>query len=94
MVESFSGDNFPSDVAVDASCHEGRDMAEPLEMMKSLPQATRGAQQSDAAPSPVWIARYQRSAAGEGYATIECPECLGTFPQALIGAIQPVSKAG
>jgi hypothetical protein len=60
--------------------------------MNSLSQPARWTQQPDAAPSPVWIARYQLSAAGEGYATIECPECLGTFPQALIGTIQPASK--
>jgi hypothetical protein len=60
--------------------------------MNSDSQPTGGAQQPDSAPSPVWVARYQRTAAGEGYATIECPECLGTFPHALIGTIQPVNE--
>jgi len=63
-----------------------------LRMMTPLPQPERMAQQPVAAPSPVWIARYQRNAAGEGYATIECPECLGSFAHVLNGTIDPVGK--
>jgi hypothetical protein len=92
MSGSFSGDKIRSGVAADAFFEKGRGSADLLEMMTSLPQPERWAQQPAAAPSPVWIARYQRDASGEGYATIECPECLGTFPQVLSGAIHPVSE--
>lgn len=89
----FYGDAIPYGVAADAFFQKGRGIAELLKMMKSLPRPNRLAQEHDAAPSPVWIARHQRNDAGEGYATIECPECLGTFPQALDGEIHPVSEA-
>lgn len=92
MSGSFSRDKIPLPVAADAVFQEGRDTPGLLEMMTSLPQPKRGAQQPGDAPSPVWIARYQRNAAGEGYATIECPECLGTFPQALNGTVHSASK--
>jgi hypothetical protein len=92
MSGSFSGDKIPSGVGADAIFPKGHGSADLLKMMTSLPQPERLAQQPAAAPSPVWIARYQRNAAGEGYATIECPECLGTFPQVLSGAIHPVSE--
>ena len=97
MSGSFSGDKIPSGVDADAGVgvdvifQEGRGSADLLNIT-SLPQLERLAQQPAAAPSPVWIARYQRDASGEGYATIECPECLGTFPQVLSGAIHPVSE--
>jgi hypothetical protein len=92
MSVSLSGDKTSSAAAADEIFQEGRGNVELLRMMTSLPQPERLAQQPAAAPSPVWIARYQRDASGEGYATIECPECLGTFPQVLSGAIHPVSE--
>lgn len=61
--------------------------------MKFLPPPERRAQQPGAAPSPVWISRYERTAAGEGYATIECSECLGTFPKVLNGTIHRINEA-
>jgi len=93
MSGSFSGDNIPSGVAADAFFQKGRGTTDLLKMMESLPQPERWAQQLGAAPSPVWIARYQRNAAGEGYATIECPECLGTFPKVLNGTIHTINEA-
>jgi hypothetical protein len=92
MSGSLSGEKTPSDVAADENFQKGSGNVELLRMMTSLPQLERMAQQPVAAPSPVWIARYQRNAAGEGYATIECPECLGTFAHVLIGTIDPVSN--
>jgi len=93
MSVSLSGEKTSSAAAADEIFQEGRGNVELLRMMTSLPQPERLAQQPAAAPSPVWIARYQRNVAGEGYATIECPECLGTFPQPLIGTIQPINDA-
>jgi CheY-like chemotaxis protein len=92
MSGSFSGDKVPSGVAADAFFQKGNGFAGLLKIIESLPRPERWDQQPDAAPSPVWFSRYQRNAAGEGYATIECPECLRTFPQVLNGAIQSVSK--
>jgi CheY-like chemotaxis protein len=93
MSGAFSVDEVPPGVAADAFYQKGRGIAELLKIMKFLPQPERWAQQSSPAPSPVWIARYQRNAAGEGYATIECPECMGTFPKVLNGAIHPINEA-
>jgi hypothetical protein len=92
MSGSFSRDKIPPGVAVDAVFQKGRDTPDLSEMMTSLPQPKRRAQQPGDAPAPIWIARYQRNAAGEGYATIECPECLGTFPQVLNGTVHSASK--
>jgi hypothetical protein len=92
MSVSLSGDKTSSAAAADEIFQEGRGNVELLRMMTSLPQPERLAQQPAAAPSPVWIARYQRNATGEGYATIECPECLGTFPQFLNGTVHLVSE--
>jgi CheY-like chemotaxis protein len=92
MSGAFSGDEIPSGVSADGFFQKGRGIGDLLRIMKFLPQPERRAQPA-AAPSPVWISRYQRNAAGEGYATIECPECLGTFPQPLNGTIQPINDA-
>jgi len=92
MSVSLSGEKTAPSVAPDEVFQEGCGNFELLRMMTSLPQPERLAQQPPAAPSPVWIARYQRNAAGEGYATIECPECLGTFPQVLNGSVHSVSE--
>jgi hypothetical protein len=92
MSGSFSRDKIPLPVAADAVFQEGRDTPGLLEMMTPHSQPKRGAQQPGDAPSPVWIARYQRNAAGEGYASIECPECLGTFLQVLNGTVHSASQ--
>jgi CheY-like chemotaxis protein len=93
MSGAFSGNEVPSGVVADAFFQKGHGTDELLRMIKSLPLPAQRAQQPGAAPSPVWIARYRRNAAGEGYATIECSECLGTFPQVLNGTIRPVNEA-
>jgi len=92
MSGAFSGDGIPSGVAADAFFQKGRGFDDLLKMMKSLPPPERRAQQPAAAPAPVWISRYERNAAGEGYATIECSECLRTFPKGLNGTINPVNE--
>jgi CheY-like chemotaxis protein len=92
MSGAFSGDEMPSGVAADAFYQKGRAFGDLLKMMKSLPPPARWAQQPSAAPSPVWISRYECNAAGEGYATIECSECLRTFPKVLNGAINPINE--
>jgi CheY-like chemotaxis protein len=93
MSGSFSGDKVPSGVPADGFFQKGHGCGDLLKMMKSLPPPARVAQQPVAVPSPVWISRYERNAAGDGYATIECPECLGTFPKVLNGRIHPINEA-
>jgi len=93
-MSAFSGEEIPSGVDADAFFQKGRGLGDLLRTIKSLPLPARRAQQPVAAPSPVWISRYERNAAGEGYATIECPECLGTFPKVLNGTIHPINEAG
>ncbi|MFZ1939773.1 MAG: response regulator [Terracidiphilus sp.] len=93
MSGAFSGDAIPSGVFADAFYQKGRALGDLLKMMKSLPSPARWAQQPPAAPAPVWISRYERNAAGEGYATIECSECLRAFPKVLNGAIDPINEA-
>ncbi len=92
MSGAFSGDGIPSGVAADAFFQKGRGFGDLLKKMKSLPPPERRAQQPAAASAPVWISRYERNAAGEGYATIECSECLRTFPKVLNGTIHPVNE--
>jgi hypothetical protein len=93
MSSAFSGDGVPSGVDADAFFRKGRGFADLLTMIKSLPLPARRAQQYAAAPSPVWISRYQRNDVGEGYATIECSDCLGTFPKMLNGPMHPINEA-
>jgi len=93
MSGAFLGDEVPSGVAADAFFQKGRGFVDLLKMIKSLPQPDRWAQRHAAAPPPVWISKYQLNASGEGYATIECSECLGTFPKAPNGSINPINEA-
>jgi len=93
MSGAFSGDGIPPGVAADAFYQKGRGLDGLLKMMKSLPQPARwAAQQPAAAPSPIWISRKERNHDGESYALIECPECMGTFPEVLNGPIDPVNE--
>jgi CheY-like chemotaxis protein len=93
MSGEFSGDEVPSGVVAEAYFQKGRGIEELLKVMKFLPRPERRAQQPGAVPSPVWISKYERNGAGEAYATIECAECLGTFPKMLNGAIHPINEA-
>jgi len=89
MSDEFSGDDIPSGVAADAFFQKGGGFGALSRILRSLPRPERMAQQPQAAPPPVWVSRYQRNSDGEGYVRIECPECMGTFPKALEGAIDP-----
>jgi len=93
MSGAFSGDKVPSGVVADAFFQKGRGIEDLLKILRALPQPERRAQQPGAAPSPVWISRSERNAAGEAFATIECSECMGTFPKVLSGTIYPVNEA-
>jgi CheY-like chemotaxis protein len=79
-------------VAADAFFPKGGGFGFLLRMIRSLPRPARRAQPTQAATPPVWIAKYLRNSAGEGYVTIECQECMGSFPFALEGAIDPIGE--
>ena len=92
MSGAFSGNKIPSGVVADAFYQKGSNLSTLLTILTSLPQPDRMAQQPVAAPAPVWVSRYERNADGEGFAQIECSECLGTFPKFVNGEINPVSE--
>ena len=87
MSGAFSGNEVPSGVTADAFYQKGGGVGTLLRIMESLRRPERKAQQPHAAPAPVWITRHRRNDAGEGYLSIECPECLKTFSQVLNGTI-------
>jgi CheY-like chemotaxis protein len=89
----FDGD-VPSGVAADAFYQKGRGIGDLIKILEFLPQTDRLALQPAAAISSVWFARFERDAAGEGFATIECPDCLRTFPHLLKHTPDPVNETG
>jgi hypothetical protein len=92
MSGAFFGDQIPAGVEADAFFQKGRGAGDLLKKISSLPLPAQCVEQSCAVPSPVWISRYQRNVNGEGYATIKCPACMGTFPKVLNGMTHPVSE--
>ena len=92
MSGSFSGHNVPSGVMADAFYQKGASVSTLLRIIESIPRPEPTAQPPEAAQAPVWIAQSRRNNAGENQATIECPECLRTFPQVLNGTVNPVSE--
>jgi CheY-like chemotaxis protein len=87
MSGAFSGSEVPSGVTADAFYQKGGEVGTLLRILESLPRPERKARQPHAAPSPVWITRHRRNDVGEDWLSIECPECLKTFPQILLGTI-------
>lgn len=58
MSGALSGDKIPSGVLADAFFKKGTGFDILLKILESLPQPERLAQQSGAAPAPVWIPSY------------------------------------
>jgi CheY-like chemotaxis protein len=92
MSGAFSGDEVPFGVIADAFYQKGSAIGNLLKILTPLPQPDRMAQRPNAAPAPVWVSRYERNADGEGFAVIECSECLGTFPKFLNGEMNAASE--
>jgi CheY-like chemotaxis protein len=92
MSGAYSGSQVPPGVTADAFYQKGSGINTLLRIMESLPRPKRMAQQRHAVPAPVWIARSRCDSAGENHATIECPECLGSFSKVLSGAINPAGE--
>jgi CheY-like chemotaxis protein len=87
MSGSFSGVEVPSGVAADAFFEKSSSIGALLKILESLPRPERMNSKSGPVPAPIWIARNGYNSAGEAYVTIECPDCLKTFPQVLNGTV-------
>lgn len=92
MSGAYSGDEVPPGVTAHAFYQKGSGIGSLLEIMQSLPQSRRMAQQLQAGPPPVWVSQYLRNSAGEDYVNIECPECMRSFPKVLNGTINPTGE--
>jgi CheY-like chemotaxis protein len=87
MSGAFSGDEVPSGVSGDAFYQKGGGPLHLMGIIESLTCQEHAAPKPSAGRPPVWISRSRHNASGEAYVTIECQECLGTFPQVLKGAM-------
>jgi CheY-like chemotaxis protein len=92
MSGAFSGNEVPSGVAADAFYQKGSSMGSLLRIMGTLPQPDRLPQYHPTALAPVWIQVKGPDNSEGAYATISCPECLRTFPQALDGSIMSMGE--
>jgi CheY-like chemotaxis protein len=92
MSGAFSGNEVPSGVAADGFYQKGSSMSSLLRLMGALPQPNRLPHSHPTALAPIWIQRNEQNKSGEAYATISCPECLRTFPQALSGSISSMRE--
>ncbi len=87
MSGAYTGSEVPSGVAADAFFQKGGGIDPLLRIMKSLPRPERMALEIHAEPPPVWVSRYVQNTAGQGTLIIECPECGGSFPRVVKGAV-------
>jgi CheY-like chemotaxis protein len=92
MSGAFSGKEAPSGVVADAFYQKGASFGPLLRVMDSLAPEERMVPKPAAPSAPIWISSNGQNARGEDFATIECPECLRTFPEVLDGAIGPIGK--
>lgn len=87
MSGAFAGTEVPLGVAADAFFQKGCSPSALLKILESLPDRGRKTPPPPAPSVPIWIARNGQNSSGEAYVTIECPECLRSFPQVLQGTI-------
>jgi CheY-like chemotaxis protein len=85
MSGAYSGNEVPSGVTADAFYQKGRGVVYLMEIIELLTHRERIAPRPSAAHPPVWISSNGRNASGEAYVTIECQECMRTFPHVLNG---------
>jgi CheY-like chemotaxis protein len=89
MSGSFSGDEVPSGVAADGFYQKGSSIVALLRIMASLPRSDRPAPRPTSPEAPLWIQSTVHDPSPDGCITINCPECLRSFPQALdAGSLQ------
>jgi len=89
MSKALLRDDISRGVSADGFFHKRGGFGVLLNLVRSLPCPVRMAQLTHAASSPVWISKYLQNNAGDGYVTIECQECGGSFQKILKGAIKP-----
>ncbi|MGD0831371.1 MAG: response regulator [Terracidiphilus sp.] len=83
MSGSFSGDEVPSGVAADGFYQKGSSVTALLRIMETLTRSQRPAYQSSSSDAPLWIHRDSHDTSPDALVTINCPECLRSFPHAL-----------
>jgi CheY-like chemotaxis protein len=87
MSNVFFGNDISCGAAADGFFRKSAGFGVLLKIMQSLPSTERMAQKTHAMPPPAWVSKYLRNSSGEGYVTIECPECGGSFHKILKGAV-------
>jgi CheY-like chemotaxis protein len=93
MSGTFSAGEVPQGITADAFYPKGGSVVYLMGILESLkPQERSGPKPSVALP-PIWIASNGHNPSGEAYVTIDCPECLQTFPHILNGTIGSTSQA-
>jgi CheY-like chemotaxis protein len=87
MSGNFSAGEVPSGVSADAFYPKGGSVVYLMGILESLASKERTDRVPQVAVPPIWIAENGHNTSGEPYVTIECPECLKTFPKVLNGAV-------
>jgi CheY-like chemotaxis protein len=91
MSGAFSTSDIPSGVTADAFYPKGGSMLYLIEILESLIPEVRIDPKPSVAVQPIWIASNGHNASGEAYVTIECPECLKSFPEVLTSTVATTS---
>lgn len=93
MSGTFSAGETPAGVIADAFYPKGGSVVYLMGILESLTPKERTGPKPAVALPPIWIASNGHNPSGEAYVTIECPECLQTFPQVLNGTTGSTSEA-
>jgi CheY-like chemotaxis protein len=92
MSGAFSGNEVPSGVAAHRFYQKSSSIGSLLMILESLPQSERVAP-DPTPPLPVRIERSSHDTGGEPCVTINCPECLRAFSQAVGASLGPIQQA-
>jgi CheY-like chemotaxis protein len=92
MSGAFSGNEVPSGVAAHRFYQKGSSIGSLLKILETLPRSERVVHDPTPAP-PIRIERSKYDAGGEPCVTIDCPECLRTFSQAVGGSLSSIRQA-
>jgi len=92
MSGAFAGNEVPPGVSADAFYPKGASVVYLMGILESLTPRQHTGPKTPVALPPVWIASNGHNSSGEAYVTVECPECLKTFPQVLNSAIGSTSQ--
>jgi CheY-like chemotaxis protein len=83
MSGMFSGDEVPSGVAADAFYQKGSSLGSLLKILEALPRPERKQLNHPKVSDTIRVHPRGQDPAGVVHVTIECPECLRTFPHPL-----------